>query len=231
MALITTGRLRLPDGAHRLAPYVCPLCSRSSRGFFDISHKYCACCGSTDLPKQCVHHQADGSFPSTPGITRRVILGGRSDHKAGPVYAYEADGRLQFTTLLRVNQASGEVVRVDAPVWSAAQVKTLVVRRIGQFMALHGARESPQASVIRKAIAAQGQSTVSAARRQLSKMQQMELAMMLSKDSHTQALPYEDGEGRPTVWVSDDGDVSGLPITALIDQQARKYLVSLTEAI
>ena len=223
MALITTGRHRLPAGAHRLPPYVCSLCDRSSRGFFDIRHKYCQCCGSTDLPKQCVHRQVDGSFPSTAGVKRRVILGGRSDHKSGPVYALEADGRLQFTTLLRVDRAPGLVVRVDAPVWSVTQVKTLVVRRMKQFMAHHGARESPQASVIRKAIAAQGQSTVSAARRQLGKMQQMELAMMLSKDSHTQALPYEDGEGRPTVWVSDDGDVTGLPITALIDQQDRKY--------
>ncbi len=223
MALITTGRLRLPSGAHRLAPYVCRLCARSSPNFFDIQHKYCSCCGSTDLPKPCVHRQVDGSFPPMAGVKRRTIIGGRSDHKTGPVYAYEADGRLQFTTLLRVNHAPGLVVRVDAPVWSATQVKTLVVRRMKEFMALHGARESPQASVIRKAIAAQGQSTVSAARRQLGAMQQMELAMMLSKDSHTQALPYEDGEGRPTVWVSDDGDVSGLPITALIDQQARKY--------
>ncbi len=219
MALVTTGRLRLPDGAHRLAPYVCPWCDRSSPNFFDIHHKYCACCGSTDLPKTCTHRQGD----LQAGITRRLILGGRSDHKTGPVYAYEADGRLQFTTLLRVNQAPGVVVRIDAPVWSATQIKTLVVRRMKQFMEHHGARESPQASVIRKAIAAQGQSTVSAARRQLGAMQQMELAMMLSKDSHTQALPYEDGAGRPMVWVSDDGDVRGLPITALIDQQARKY--------
>ncbi len=211
--------VKLPEGATRLDNYVCPLCDRSSPNFFDIQHKYCACCGSTDMPKRCTHRQ-DGL---QPGITRRRILGGRSDHKTGLVYAYEADGRLQFTTLLRVNHTSGLVVRVDAPVWSALQVKTLVGRRMDEFMALHGARESPQASVIRKAIAAQGQSTVSAARRQLSAMQQMELAMMLSKDSHTQALPYDDGEGRPTVWVSDDGDVSGLPITALIDQQYQKY--------
>ena len=139
------------------------------------------------------------------------------------MYAYDADGRLQFTTLLRANQRAGQIVRVDAPVWSALQVTSLVVQRMKAFRAHHGARESPEAAIIRKAIAAQGQSTVSAARRQLGKMQQMELAMMLSKDSHTQALPYEEGDGQPIVWVSDDGDVTGLPITALIDQQDRRY--------
>ena len=211
--------VKLPAGASRLAPYVCSLCARKSPNFFDIQHKYCACCGSADMPKRCEHRHET----LTPGITRRLILGGRSDHKSEPVYAYEADGRLQFTTLLRANTGAGQVIRVDAPVWSALQVKVLVLRRMKEFMAHHGARESPEAAIVRKAIAAQGQSTVSAARRQLGKMQQMELTMMLSKDSHTQALPYEDGNGRPTVWVSDDGDVSGLPITALIDQQDRRY--------
>ncbi len=212
--------IKLPDGAHRLKHFTCPLCDRSSQNYFDINHKYCACCGSADLPKPCEHRTRD---QSRAGVKTRVILGARADHKEGPVYALEADGRLQFAALLRMNEPKGFIVRVDAPVWMPEQIKPLIVRRMTQFRAHHGARESPQASVIRKSIAAQGQSTVSAARRQLSAMQQMELAMMLSKDSHTQALPYEDGEGRPTIWVSDDGDVRGLPISALIDQQDRRY--------
>lgn len=57
MALITTGRIRLPDGAHRLPPYVCPLCSQSSPNYFDIQHQYCSCCGSTDMPKTCTHRE------------------------------------------------------------------------------------------------------------------------------------------------------------------------------
>lgn len=50
--------IKLPAGAHRLEHYVCPLCFLSSANYFDISHKYCACCGSTDMPKGCTHRQA-----------------------------------------------------------------------------------------------------------------------------------------------------------------------------
>lgn len=217
--------IKLPEGAHALKNYVCPLCDRSSHNYFDIAHKYCTCCGSTDLPNsKCQHRKANPE--GKPHVKLRSIVGLRSDHKTQPVYAYEADGRLQFTALLRNNRPEGMILRVDAPVWSGAQVKTLVVKRMKEFMTHHGARESPQAAVIRKSIAAQGQSTVSAARRQMSAMQQMELKMMLSPDSHTSALPYEEGEGRPTIWVSDDGAVTGLPITALVDQQNQRYKVT-----
>lgn len=215
--------IALPDGAHALKNYVCPLCDRSSHNFFDISHKYCTCCGSKDLPKSACPHRKAAGVSGKPHVKLRAIVGLRSDHKEGPVYAYEADGRLQFTALIRANRPTGFIVRVDAPVWAASQVKALVVRRMKEFGDHHGARESPQAAVIRKSIAAQGQSTVSAARRQMSKMQQMELSMMLSHDSHSSALPYDEGEGRPTIWVSDDGAVTGLPITALIDQQDQRY--------
>jgi hypothetical protein len=49
--------IKLPAGAHRLEPYVCPLCARSSPNYFDIQHEYCSCCGSTDLPKSCEHRE------------------------------------------------------------------------------------------------------------------------------------------------------------------------------
>ncbi len=63
MTLITTGRIALPPGASRLPPYVCPLCTATSSNYFDIQHAYCACCGSTDLPKACAHRQGDGGHP------------------------------------------------------------------------------------------------------------------------------------------------------------------------
>ena len=96
---------------------------------------------------------------------------------------------------------------------TALEVRTWVRDRMESFMAAHGARESPEEAVRRKTVAAQGIITVGRARSEMSKMAQMEMAMMLSKDSHTQALPFDEGEGKPVVTVQSSGEVEGLDIT------------------
>ena len=140
---------------------------------------------------------------------KRQIVGLRSDHKKGPVYAEEIDGRLVFAALLRSGKKSGTVVRISAPILTSEQIVQLTKQRMAAFMATHGGRESLEMAVVRKAIAAQGPSTVQKAKYQMDAMLKMEFDMMLSKDSHTQGLPYEAGLGRPIIRMDASGGLTG----------------------
>lgn len=154
---------------------------------------------------------------------KRAIVGGRSDHKPGAVYAEEINGDLHFAALLRSGSLAGQTVRIVTPVMESEQILALVIRRLASFMARHGARESPEHAVIRKAVAAQGKLAIAQAKHLMNPMQRMELDMMLSKSSHAQALPYEQSQGKPVVRVSATGTVTGLTSTLLLDNAGGRY--------
>ena len=141
-------------------------------------------------------------------MPRVMVVGGRSDHKPGAVPAEHEGDRVGFATLLRAADPQGVVVWVDGPKLTPDQVVAWVKQRMADFQAIPGSRESPSAAIRRKVVAAQGQPVVQQAKAKLDAMLKMELAMMLSKDSHTQALPLEEGRGAPVVTVEADGAVN-----------------------
>ena len=154
-------------------------------------------------------------------MAKRTIVGGRSDHKPGSAKAMVNGGQVTFVTEMRSGALNGQTTLVNGPELDAGQIVGLVQRRLDLFMAKNGARESPELAVHRKVIAAQGDVRVADAKRKMNKAQKMELDMMLSKSSHTQALPLEAGKDAvASVTMTPDGAVAGLARRELYDTEA-----------
>jgi len=95
---------------------------------------------------------------------------------------------------------------------------------MADFRAYPGSRESPNHAVLRKVLAAHGESRVRVARGLMNDDQEMELDMMLSKDSHTSAMPLT-GKKQPVVTVDERFKVSwpGESPSQLIDNEGTDY--------
>lgn len=95
---------------------------------------------------------------------------------------------------------------------------------MADFRAYPGSRESPNHAVLRKVVAAHGDSRVRVARGLMTDELEMELDMMLSKDSHTSAMPLT-GKKQPVVKVDEKFRVSwpGEDPSWLIDNEGTDY--------
>lgn len=161
----------------------------------------------------------------SPSMRRIPFVGAASNHQKAPVFSMTDGKRVQFTTRLRSEGMEGQVVRVNAPVLTTDEMVGLVQHRLNTFQRVQGSRESPRHAVIRKAIAAQGRGPVEQAKAKMNPEQQMELDMMLSPSSHTQGLPFEEGEGAHTLVMSALGQVAGLETVELADNDGQSWVV------
>ena len=153
------------------------------------------------------------------------VIGLPSNHQHAAVYAQVRGGTLSFNALLRQGPSSlGREVRIESPFFPARRLVAIVRARMADFRAYPGSRESPNHAVLRKVLAAHGESRVRVARGLMNDDQEMELDMMLSKDSHTSAMPLT-GKKQPVVTVDERFKVSwpGESPSQLIDNEGTDY--------
>lgn len=153
------------------------------------------------------------------------VIGLPSNHSHAAVYAQVTDGTLSFNALLRQGPSSlGQEVTIESPLFRPRQLVAIVRTRLSDFRAYPGSRESPTHAVLRKVLAAHGESRVRVARGLMTEHLRMELDMMLSKDSHTSAMPLT-GKKKPVVRVDENFTVSwpGASPSRLIDNEGTDY--------
>lgn len=139
-----------------------------------------------------------------------------------PAYADHRDGRVRFGALVKVGGRAGTPVQIDAARVTLTEAARWVRMRHQAFVARPGARESPSDAVRRKVIAAHGMAFVDRLRAVLDKPGAMELAMMMSPESHAQGAAEVPREA-PVVQVTARGAVSGLRGQVLGDTDGTLY--------
>lgn len=154
-----------------------------------------------------------------PGSGRVQMAG--AGHHMRPAFAIHTTKTVKFRAYLKIGEGE-TLVEITGPKLTRTEASRWIHERWSAFQRNPSARESPEESIRRKVIAAQGTPFVRRIREYLSHGQQGELDMMLSPQSHSQGADVT-GIAQQTIFVTRDGTVTGLSAPTLLDTDRTTY--------